>query len=53
MDSQFLVRFQLVATVTRYVKNANKILRQMQEQEKEEIERQNNINLASNSSGKV
>ena len=36
-----------------YAENANKILRQMQEQEKEEIERQNNINLASNSSSKA
>ena len=36
-----------------YAENANKILRQMQEQEKEEMERQNNINLASNSSSKV
>ena len=36
-----------------YAENANKILRQMQEQEKEEMERQNNINLASNTSTKA
>lgn len=36
-----------------YAENANKMLRQMQEQEKEEMGKQNNVNFTSNSSSKA